>query len=84
MTSFVLNYHLTKLTFMDDFSIYNRWSSAHFVTGGFAMSMMIGSPFIMAGINTRVVLRSNALLDNAYGAPFYYDEATLGGEGDKG
>ncbi len=41
-------------------------------------------PFIMAGINTRVVLRSNALLDNAYGAPFYYDEATLGGEGDKG
>jgi len=39
-------------------------------------------PFIMAAINTRIVLRSNALLDNAYGAPFYYDEAVLTG-GDK-
>ena len=34
---------------MDDFSIYNRWSSAHFHRG-FAMSMMIGSPFIIAGM----------------------------------
>lgn len=41
-------------------------------------------PFIMAGINTRVVLRSNALLENSYGAAFVYDEATLAGEGDKG
>lgn len=41
-------------------------------------------PFIMAGVNTRVVLRSNALGDNNYGAPFFYDEATLAGEGDKG
>lgn len=36
-------------------------------------------PFIMAAINTRIVLRSNALLGNAYGAPFFYDEAVLTG-----
>lgn len=41
-------------------------------------------PFIMAGVNTRVVLRSNALTDNSYGLPFYYDEATLAGEGSEG
>lgn len=39
-------------------------------------------PFIMAAINARIVLRSNALLKNEYGAPFYYDEAVLTG-GDK-
>lgn len=41
-------------------------------------------PFIMAGVNTRVVLRSNALSNNSYGLPFYYDEATLAGEDKKG
>jgi len=41
-------------------------------------------PFIMAGINTRVVLRSNALTGNSYGAPFYYDEATLASDGKAG
>ena len=41
-------------------------------------------PFFMAGVNTRVVLRSNALLNNVYGFPFFYDEATLAGPGDKG
>jgi short subunit dehydrogenase-like uncharacterized protein len=35
------------------------------------------APFVMAGINTRVVHRSNALLDNQYGEDFLYDEAML-------
>jgi short subunit dehydrogenase-like uncharacterized protein len=42
------------------------------------------APFIMAGVNTRVVLRSNALLKNAYatnGAPFTYNEAMMMGNG---
>ena len=34
-------------------------------------------PFMMAAINTRVVRRSNALMDFAYGEDFNYDEATL-------
>jgi short subunit dehydrogenase-like uncharacterized protein len=42
---------------------YNRWTA----------------PFIMAAINTRVVHRSNALLDNLYGEDFLYDEAMLTG-----
>ncbi len=33
------------------------------------------APFIMAGINTRVVHRTNALKGKAYGAQFRYDEA---------
>lgn len=37
------------------------------------------SPFVMAAINTRIVLRSNALLDYAYGQQFQYDEAVLTG-----
>ena len=35
------------------------------------------SPFAMAGINTRVVRRSNSLMNYAYGEDFRYDEATL-------
>lgn len=35
------------------------------------------SPFIMAAVNTRVVRRSNALLDFPWGKDFRYDEATL-------
>ncbi|MDZ7785104.1 MAG: saccharopine dehydrogenase NADP-binding domain-containing protein [Halioglobus sp.] len=35
------------------------------------------SPFIMAGINTRVVRRSNALLGFPWGRDFRYDEAIL-------
>jgi short subunit dehydrogenase-like uncharacterized protein len=42
------------------------------------------APFIMAGINTRVVHRSNALLNYAYGEDFRYDEAMLAGEGQRG
>jgi short subunit dehydrogenase-like uncharacterized protein len=42
------------------------------------------APFIMAGINTRVVHRSNALLNAAYGVAFQYDEAMLTGSGVKG
>lgn len=41
-------------------------------------------PFIMAAINTRVVHRTNALLDKAYGERFEYDEAMLTGRGSKG
>ncbi|EKU99424.1 hypothetical protein Lepto7375DRAFT_1466 [Leptolyngbya sp. PCC 7375] len=37
------------------------------------------SPFVMAAINTRIVLRSNALLEYAYGKQFQYDEAILTG-----
>ncbi len=39
------------------------------------------SPFIMAEVNTRIVLRSNALLNQAYGSTFDYDEAILTGQG---
>ncbi len=42
------------------------------------------TPFIMAGINTRIVHRSNALAHNAYGKQFKYDEATITGPGLKG
>lgn len=42
------------------------------------------TPFIMAAINTRVVHRSNALRDKAYGEDFIYDEAMLTGKGLKG
>jgi len=41
-------------------------------------------PFIMAGINTKVVRRSNALSDYLYGKDFRYDEAVLSGDGLKG
>lgn len=42
------------------------------------------APFIMAAINTRVVHRSNALQDYAWGEEFLYDEATLMGKGAAG
>ena len=42
------------------------------------------APFVMAAINVRVVLRSNALLKNAYGDKFRYDEAMLTGRGISG
>jgi short subunit dehydrogenase-like uncharacterized protein len=42
------------------------------------------APFIMAGINTRVVHRSSALLNYAYGEDFRYDEAMLAGGGLRG
>lgn len=41
-------------------------------------------PFVMAGINTRVVRRSNALMDYRYGHNLRYDEGTLMGEGPLG
>jgi short subunit dehydrogenase-like uncharacterized protein len=41
-------------------------------------------PFIMASINTRVVLRSNALLHGHYAENFKYDEAMLTSSGKKG
>lgn len=41
-------------------------------------------PFIMAGINTKVVRRSNALAGYPYGKDFRYDEAVLSGDGFKG
>ena len=42
------------------------------------------APFVMSAINTRIVHRSNALLDRAYGGDFVYDEAVLAGTGTKG
>jgi short subunit dehydrogenase-like uncharacterized protein len=42
------------------------------------------APFVMSGINTRIVQRTNALSELAYGADFTYDEAMLMGRGLKG
>ncbi len=42
------------------------------------------APFVMAGINTRVVHRSNALTNNSYGSEFKYEEAVVTGEGSSG
>ena len=39
------------------------------------------SPFVMAVVNVPIVLRSNALLDSAYGNNFQYDEGILTGSG---
>lgn len=41
-------------------------------------------PFIMAAINTRVVLRSNASRDMPYAPEFVYDEAVLTGDDNEG
>ena len=41
-------------------------------------------PFVMAGINTRVVRRSHALLGYPWGSHFQYDEAILTGDGPSG
>ena len=41
-------------------------------------------PFIMASVNTRVVLRTNALLNEQYGRQFYYEEGSLTGTGEAG
>lgn len=41
-------------------------------------------PFMMAAINTRVVRRTNELLNSAYGEDFRYDEGSLTGAGAKG
>ncbi|MEM7092393.1 MAG: saccharopine dehydrogenase NADP-binding domain-containing protein [Actinomycetota bacterium] len=42
------------------------------------------APFVMAGINTKVVHRSHALLDRPWGDDFLYDEAMLMGSGPMG
>jgi len=42
------------------------------------------APFMMSAVNTRVVHRSNALSDDAYGPEFRYDEAVLAGKGLRG
>ena len=42
------------------------------------------APFVMAGINTKIVRRSHALIDFKYGSGFSYDEATLTGKGISG
>jgi len=42
------------------------------------------APFVMSAINTRIVQRTNALSNQAYGADFRYDEATLTGRGVRG
>ncbi|MBT8072607.1 MAG: saccharopine dehydrogenase [Xanthomonadales bacterium] len=42
------------------------------------------APFIMAGVNTKIVRRSNALMNEAYGPDFSYQEAMATGAGVKG
>ncbi len=42
------------------------------------------APFVMAGINTRIVRRSNALMDFAYGKDFRYSEVMVTGKGTSG
>jgi short subunit dehydrogenase-like uncharacterized protein len=42
------------------------------------------APFVMGAIDTKVVRRTNALLDYAYGRDFRYDEAMLMGAGPAG
>lgn len=42
------------------------------------------APFVMAAINTRVVRRSNALMDYRYGEDFRYSEVTVTGQGIRG
>lgn len=42
------------------------------------------APFLMAGINTRIVRRSNALSKYKYGKGFKYDESIMTGQGIKG
>lgn len=42
------------------------------------------APFVMASINTRIVHRSNALLNNHYGENFLYSEYTMTGDGNSG
>jgi short subunit dehydrogenase-like uncharacterized protein len=42
------------------------------------------APFIMAGVNTKIVRRSNALMGAAYGPDFSYQEAMSTGPGVKG
>src|SRR5258708_23468656 len=42
------------------------------------------APFVMSGINTRIVHRTNALSELAYGADFTYEEAMVMGRGLKG
>ncbi len=39
------------------------------------------APFVMAAINTRVVMRSQALADHSWGEDFVYDEAMMMGAG---
>jgi short subunit dehydrogenase-like uncharacterized protein len=42
------------------------------------------APFVMAGINTKIVRRSNALMNAAYGPEFSYQEAMSTGAGASG
>jgi len=42
------------------------------------------APFVMAAINSRIVRRTNALLNYQYGKEFRYAEATITGSGLKG
>lgn len=58
----------------------NEYRGAFFDTA----SSRWAAPFIMAGINTRVVHRSNALSENNRVADLAYDEAVLTGRGWRG
>lgn len=54
--------------------------------GSFREEEMAGwmAPFLMEGINSRIVHRSNGLMDFAYGQDFRYDEAMYTGTGVSG
>ena len=41
-------------------------------------------PFVMEGINTKIVRRSNAIAGFPYGKDFRYEEAVMAGDGEKG
>ncbi len=65
----------------------HAFSTKQIKHGGAAYDALTDSwmaPFVMEGINTRTVHRSNALFDGAYGESFRYDEAVLTGKGRKG
>ena len=51
------------------------WPTRDAASGGWV------APFVMAGVNTRVVHRSHALLGRPWGRGFRYDEATVTGSG---
>lgn len=49
-----------------------------------SLSGQWAAPFVMEAINTRIVMRTNALLDKRWGSGFRYDEAMLMGSGPLG
>ena len=59
-------------------------TESHAVPRSTTTSAQWVAPFVMAGINTKVVRRTNALLDYPWGKDFRYDEGMLMGTGGTG